>query len=87
MIILEFKAYGKPQQYEAVNEAIQTVQLTMHLGISFGCGWNTLARCLGRPLLPFHLHPMERARNALAVGRLSKSLYQLELMPANVDLC
>lgn len=49
MIVLEFKAYGKPQQYDAVNEAIRTVQFIRNKAIRYwidnrGSGQNDLQK-------------------------------------------
>jgi putative transposase len=49
MIVLEFKAYGKPNQYDAVNEAIRTAQFIRNKAIRYwvdnrGCGQNDLQK-------------------------------------------
>ena len=49
MIVLEFKTYGKPQQYDAVDEAIRTVQFIRNKAIRYwmdnrGSGQNDLQK-------------------------------------------
>ena len=49
MIVLEFKAYGKPNQYDAVDEAIRTVQFIRNKAIRYwmdnrGSGQNDLQK-------------------------------------------
>ncbi|HEY9688672.1 MAG TPA: transposase [Coleofasciculaceae cyanobacterium] len=50
MIVLEFKTYGKPKQYDAVDEAIRTVQFIRNKALRYwldnrGSGQNELQKC------------------------------------------